>query len=170
MILRRTLKESFGISQPTWMCWILCSPFLEATNHLIRRLFFLQRHGGLDRMPRHSPAAQSVPATTGCIKRGTFKKLGAVSLIPDSRRPAFITGFGSMQNAGGARHWHQPWWCGLEQRSQVGPARLPPEPMWPSLPQEPPFTCQRVKGFDKMSYPHLGWSKFSWKFNFLPKL
>ena len=72
------------------MCWILCSPFFEATNHLIRRLCFLQRHGGLDRMPRHSPEAQSVPATAGCLKRvvqGDSKSWEQypLSLTPDVR-------------------------------------------------------------------------------------
>ena len=80
-----------------------------------------------------------------------FKNLRSVSLIPDSRRPAFTAGFISVPNVGGAWYWHPPWWCGLEQpRSHVtGPiAKLEPTAN----------VYKYVKGFDQISYPHLGWS------------
>ena len=77
-----------------------------------------------------------------------FKNLGSVS--HPASRPA-LAGKSSMPDADRARHWHPPWWCGLEQpRSHVtGPiAKLEPTAN----------VYKYVKDFDKISYPHLGWS------------
>ena len=59
------------------------------------------------------PFVSPSPQSFGCCP-------GAVSLIPDSPRPAFIAGHGFMPDACGARNGYQPWQCGLEQpRSQL---------------------------------------------------
>ena len=87
----------------------------------------------LDR-PFVSPSPQSF----GCCP-------GAVSLIPDSPRPAFIAGHGFMPDACGARNGYQPWQCGLEQpRSQLtGPmSKLASR-----------ANVLRIKGFDKIRLP-----------------
>ena len=113
--------------------------------------FFLQRHGRLDRMPRHSPAAQSVPATTGCIKRGTVvqgdsKSWGQypLSLTPDVRHSLQALALCKMLVERGIDINHgDVAWSNLEVKLQG---------QWPSWNPVPTY----VKGFDKIRLPTPG--------------
>ena len=100
-------------------------------------------------MPRHSPAAQSVPATAGCLKRvvqGDSKSWEQypLSLTPDVRHSLQALALCKMLVERGIDINHgDVAWSNLEVKLQG---------QWPSWNQVPTY----VKGFDKIRLPTPG--------------
>jgi hypothetical protein len=102
-------------------------------------------------MPRHSPAAQSLPATTGCIKRGTVVQGDSksweqypLSLTPDVRHSLQALALCKMLVERGININHgDVAWSNLEVKLQG---------QWPSWNRVPTY----VKGFDKIRLPTPG--------------